>query len=1167
MKLEAEDISEDLGLKCCLLGTPMFLLDGREITVRFKKVLGLIAYLALEGTTSRLNLVGLLWSDLDESSARRNLRRELHRLGTKNPELHGKIVTEGDFLRLAEPFSSDVQTFEQALKHDDLEMALRVYRGELLLGFDLVETPDFQEWLVLKREYFANLHRKTRLEFAERLETRGAWQEALELHLKLLEEDELQERQHREVMRLYYLLGMREAALKQFERCCWLLKNELGLEPLSETLELVASIRAVQTLSPALQRPAINVSTVLPRASRLVGREQAWAQMEAAWQEKKLILLVGEAGIGKTRLMLEFAASKGAFELTGGRPGDAITPFATVTRTIENLLEHYPSVVLPNWVRRELARLVPKLTDEPSTAIVSLEERGRFFTAFAELVQQIAQNIATLLCDDMQFFDASSLEMAFAATQRFVQLADKRCIAAFRRFDLTPEVNAMLETYVQNGQAVLIEIEPLAETDFLEMVEDFSTSRSSLLFGQRLHKSSGGNPFFALEMMRSLIETSNQQHLKTLFDQNTELPIPQNVRELILRRIKKLDSATRRLLEAACLTTDGFDLETLRGATALSEWEGLEALEDAISTRLLERFGEGYRFTHDLMRSILEENLSLERQKLLHRKLAISLEKQTSASAQIAHHLEQAGQSQQAIVWRIKAAREAVIVYANQDALLQYAKAQNNGATGQALFAIYLEQQKVLMTLGLEHQRKQSLEAMKDLAKILEDIQLQVISQLHFAQYFNQTRQHQHAIDSINQLLETHPLALKEQAWAWLERGIGAFRLGELISGKTDLLKALEYQSLLEPQTLAEIHSYLRVIALYEGDLEGAEHHVELELAVAEKFSSLSGKLGAKTGSARIAMIRGDVLGAVQTLTDSLELAEKIGSTSEQIYARMWLAYNQIQLGKLEQANDNITKAFILANQSKDTLSRVRLLLLKARVYSLTGQLGQAVQHARQALEESQAVSVAAEIIALQCLATILLEIGDVQNAKQFYTQGLQLAASSNFRAYLCPLEIGLVHCSLATLVLETAELHLQQATESQALAEAHEKDDVLFARATMFLALGQAAKARTALEPLRTTILPEHQLRFWTLELQSSAALKLLPDLQAVFEILKHSSSSQNNLELRRSLLRMLQKLQAKQHLELQKNTQTIALEMVQSLAEFPTLKTLFSQKNADLF
>ena len=114
-----------LPLELCLLGMPQVRLAGMDLKFGFKKILGILAFLTLEGTTSRSKLVSLFWSDLDEDSARRNLRRELHRLKTKFPQLEGLIVADGEVLKLSTSCSSDVDNFLVALERDDFEVCLK----------------------------------------------------------------------------------------------------------------------------------------------------------------------------------------------------------------------------------------------------------------------------------------------------------------------------------------------------------------------------------------------------------------------------------------------------------------------------------------------------------------------------------------------------------------------------------------------------------------------------------------------------------------------------------------------------------------------------------------------------------------------------------------------------------------------------------------------------------------------------------------------------------------------------------------------------------------------------------------------------------------------------------------------------------------------------------
>jgi DNA-binding SARP family transcriptional activator len=233
-----------LVLECRLLGSPQLLLDGKELPVKYRKVIALFAFLALEGATSRAKLAGLLWSEVTDDAARRNLRRELHRLKTDLPALNERLEVSETSLQLREPFQSDVMRFETAIASEHVERALEAYGGWLLQNLELEGASAFHEWLEQKRERLERARKRAMLECAELLETRGDWHQALEIHHGLLELDPFQERTHRDLMRLYFLMGERQAALSQFEKCQNMLETELGLEPLPETLGLAARMLA-----------------------------------------------------------------------------------------------------------------------------------------------------------------------------------------------------------------------------------------------------------------------------------------------------------------------------------------------------------------------------------------------------------------------------------------------------------------------------------------------------------------------------------------------------------------------------------------------------------------------------------------------------------------------------------------------------------------------------------------------------------------------------------------------------------------------------------------------------------------------------------------------------------------------------------------------------------
>jgi DNA-binding SARP family transcriptional activator/tetratricopeptide (TPR) repeat protein/energy-coupling factor transporter ATP-binding protein EcfA2 len=661
-----------------LFGQPEFRLHGTELNLSVRKVLALLAYLTIEGSGSRSVLAGLLWTELDEASARRNLRQRLYRLSP--PELAACVLVEANRVSLTGFVTSDVASFDLAMLESRFADAVGLYRGLLLDGLELEEASAFHEWLDVKREFFERGFQRALAGFADQLEEAGSTRDALVQHQRLIEVNPLLELHQRHVMRLRAGLGERAEALAGFEDFRVLLEIELGLLPTPETVSLAAQIREQGVLEE--HAPDQTTIQMLPLATTpLIGRKTVLDQLELAWNAGKMIFVTGEPGVGKSRLLTEFAQHKTA-QIMHGRAGDATIPFATLTRVIRKLLQASPNLVLPRWVRQELSRLVPSLDEAPTPG--GAEARIRLFDAFAEFFWLTTAHLDTYIIDDLQFFDSDSFEMILHAFSSLDRPAGKHQILAYRTGELSALMTASLEQVFKAGNTLQIQLEPLSESSVCDLVETVFGSQEPVLFSRRLHRATGGNPFFALETLKSLVESNALQQDEygdwgTSFDDTTtsyaELPMPESVVAAVRERVARLGVQATRLLETASLAGDAFTLEDLLFATTLTEFEALEAFERALELSLLERQAQSYRFTHDLVRESLALGLGAERKRLLHRKLAENLEKHGGAATRIALHLEQAGQKQAAVPWRVKAAEAALLVYANREATLEFEKA------------------------------------------------------------------------------------------------------------------------------------------------------------------------------------------------------------------------------------------------------------------------------------------------------------------------------------------------------------------------------------------------------------------------------------------------------------------------------------------------------------
>jgi DNA-binding SARP family transcriptional activator/predicted ATPase len=1136
--------------------------EHNETVLHFpvKKTLALVAYLMLEGKITRSKLADLFWSDNTDEDARRNLRRELHRL--REAGLRDRLETIGEQIFLTEPLDSDVKQFEFALEHHEIEKALALWHGKLLEGLELPGATGFHDWVEARREKLSQLRRRAMLELAERLETRGDWRKALEFHLELLQEDQLQERTHREVMRLHDLLGEREAALEQFERCRLRLEDELGLEPLPETLllaERIRTARAPETLEVVVQP----FSTRIFQAP-LVARAAELKQLRTS--QAALFLIVGEPGVGKSRLAEEFASSFNSSLTVRFSQISQQSPFSAVAEAIRLALneaikfERLDKLEMV-W-KRELTRLVPEidLSLEPPEP-VSAEGRSRFLEALSQAISALA---SVVVFDDLHWADASSLEWIAQFSRRATQqpATSPRLIATARIQELEDEPLHLqtINDLERQGRLERLLLAALSDRGVLDLVGALSGNSDAFLFARRLFDGTAGNPFFVLETIRYLFETKSLQlendgTWSTPFDQTTsdytELPIPPSVRQAVLKRVNHLGAAANRLLETAALTDAGFTLLELQPATALSEWEGVAALENAVSAQVLTRFETGYRFNHDLTRKALEDGLSRERQRLIHQKLANSLESLDGHPARIAVHLELAGKPERALPWRIKAAQSARSVYAHREALTHYQQALEDGALPEQAFEIRLVRASILQALfdyTAAEAELQTLEQARGITDSSKQLNIAWMNLLYNLDRYPETLQ------KVTALLEL-PLLEPELALVLRYQGALLYRLGQAEEAEVSLRSAIDLAKTHAPELLAISNVDLGYLLLRQGKLEPAEALILEALRLTEPWQREHAL--AINAQARLALVLGQHERVVQSLEQALAIAYKIDDNN--------LAFNFLSnLLRVHLEQGNLDAAQIRLNEG---LGRFHGLHLRAESYLtyrqsklsyLRGDLGTAltrlrasIQMADQLLDNNQRGT------RRMLLANWFTRLGDVKSSRMLCTELEQLAILN-----VTQLDYELAHCDIAQGNLEVAREQLETAlkTEDQ-LPEA--LATVSYHLATIYNQLGKPTRS---LE-LSQTQYPSTELETLNLSVRLAAMQQLgqsTRDLEdQAWKLLQNNPPPLEGLELCRTLTKMAKPSLAKKARLHAKKT---LLELSATLEDQPALKKIFLELNHDL-
>jgi DNA-binding SARP family transcriptional activator len=366
-------------LRVQLLGGFNLALEGRPITtVDAPRLQSLVANLVLnrDAPQPRERLAYLFWPDSEESQARTNLRQALHHLRRALPEFERFLEIQGKVVRWRgdAPFSLDVAEFEQrtaaaeeareageaAEERRALEDALGLYAGDLI--------PDcFDDWVPPERERLRDLFLGAAERLAELLELERDYREAIPWARRLLDHDPLNEGACRRLMRLHALAGDRAGALRVYHGCATLLARETGVEPSAETRE--AHERLLESDTPSVAKEAGEPAAALP----LVGRDAEWETLQDAWRraaegEPVLVLIAGEAGIGKSRLCEELRGYVGhqGFAEAGSRCYAAAGSLAYAP-----IVELLRSRAVGAGLRRlgdpwltELSRLLPELLDE-----------------------------------------------------------------------------------------------------------------------------------------------------------------------------------------------------------------------------------------------------------------------------------------------------------------------------------------------------------------------------------------------------------------------------------------------------------------------------------------------------------------------------------------------------------------------------------------------------------------------------------------------------------------------------------------------------------------------------------------------------------------------------------------------------------------------------------
>ncbi len=721
-----------------------------------RKAASLMQYLALERRLPKEKAIDFLWPDASLSSGSNNLYRTLYALRQVLNDAFGQdadaeILTFADgVLSLNKSVWVDVDLFKQLTSGpspsvSDRQEAQALYRGDLL--------PDdpYSDWLAFPRESLRNIYRENSLALAAYYSAEQAYEQAVPLLTPLLAHDPADEPIHRELMRLYALAGRRHDALRQYQTCVDALANELDLEPEPKTIQLHQQILnddlvppepASRLAAPAPTTPIIApISPPLNVGTPLLGRDTELTQLKNYVERAKrgngrTILIGGESGLGKTRLVSEFLQSVAKEKI--------ITLFGAAYEQ-EGFLAYQPVIeAIDDYLYRSQAgsEAAPQqqnpITNFKRTASSDAEQESwALFNDVANFLTQVgkhqspsAENTPVIFwLDDLHAADEATLRL-FHFLARKTRATSLLLLATYRT-DIgsgQTSFSRLLNALYRERLSDTLLLKPLDEAAIQGLLSHLLGAKPASEVVNSINHVTAGNSFFVEEIALTLANSTaiemhdDQWQFRANGESRKEsvpFQLPGGLKDLLWERVARLGKDVESVLTTAAVIGRDFQFEVLQDTVVavtddLEQSTLLDALDEARGAHLIDETGAGYRFHHPLIRRMLYDSLSQVRRARLHTQVAEAIESVASRQHKnrsdyiedLAFHYDRSDQRDRALDYLMRAGRNAAKVYAFEVAIDYYERAL-----------------ALLHTLGLAEPRRrfQLLERVGTYYKILAD--------------------------------------------------------------------------------------------------------------------------------------------------------------------------------------------------------------------------------------------------------------------------------------------------------------------------------------------------------------------------------------------------------------------------------------------------------------
>ncbi|MCA1772406.1 MAG: AAA family ATPase [Halomonas sp.] len=914
------------------------------------------------------------------------------------------------------------------------ETAHSLYRG------DYMEDEPYAEWAQHTRMQWRRRYQQLLTNLAEAYGKTGRFEKAITHCRTILALDNTNENAYRLLMRCLASLGERGTALKVYNEAVQALQDEIGVDPMPETMELALQIEQLEG--------DWKFEIGQKASSPFVGRKKEidlFTQVltQTATGQGRVLIFTGEPGIGKTRLIQEITslASHNGFQSLAAQcyQMEQALPYQPLIDLARQMMEndHHWQQMPPVWLR-ELALLVPEMEEVAAAAMTTelpaeeLDEsqQGRLFQAIFHLFANMAdQNKLLFVVEDIHWADAATLQCLHYLV-RHISKNPIVFIFTLREESLSTgsDLVALLNNLRREEHVRYLSLSRLTIEDTKALLmKSADTKPYADQLGHWLYKETTGHPFFFISLLQSLREEgllvdAAKTDWQMLARTDPDLTLPDAIRDSVLSRLQRLQQSERNVLDWMAVFGRSLEFTTLQAISNQPQIVLLNAVEQLTALQLLDDKTGKYDFNHNKIREVVYDDLSITRRRLYHQQIGTALEKMTSStdiSAILAYHFERGDKNEKALKYWMRAGEHALKTYALEPAANHFERAMALADQPAAQMDAYLGLGRTLILLDDHEAAANAIQKGLQIAESQNDDNRR--AKFLYANAQNASREHRpdggkpeveaallaakqagdnyYLAQSLLLLTEVHEsngnlveIGFLYAQQAEFDQAASAAERGLELLEKTNDHNAIAYAWNILGRALGGRGDYSKAVDAFQFSREEAE------------------KVGDRYLLAQVLNMRGwlyqelgDYENGLSFNQEGINLSRKWGKPSPEISARLNMCLDVLYLGNPKRALDMLNKieTQIDAGEFGFHKWRWRLRLMHARglCFLALGEPAKSLALAEEGLSLAEK-NITRKYIALnhQLRASALKELGNINKAITAYEAAVSLADTIQYQ-------------------------------------------------------------------------------------------------------------------------------------------------------------------------